>query len=46
MKLFKYLLICAALALTGCTFTRNAPLISSEIQINDSANNNEIPLVP
>lgn len=30
---------------TGCTYNRNAPLISSEIQINDSANNNEIPLI-
>jgi hypothetical protein len=32
--------------LSGCTINRNAPLISSEIQINDSANNNEVPLLP
>jgi len=40
--------VAAALAVllsTGCTYNRNAPLISSEIQINDSANNNEIPLL-
>jgi hypothetical protein len=47
------LFISAALAVllgSGCRsplveINRNAPLISSGIQINDSANNNEIPLI-
>jgi hypothetical protein len=39
-------IVAACLCGSGCTITRNAPLISSEIQINDSANNNEVPLLP
>lgn len=38
-------LIAGAFLFSGCTYNRNAPLVSSEIQVNDSANNNEIPLI-
>lgn len=42
--LFLSAAVCVILS-TGCTYNRNAPLLFSEIQINDSANNNEIPLI-
>jgi hypothetical protein len=43
MKIILSIIILSTLS--ACTFTRNAPLISSEIQIRDSANNNELPLL-
>ena len=31
-------------SLQGCTYTRNAPLFQSDIQINDSLDNNTLPV--
>lgn len=44
--IFIFLISSFILLSSGCTYNRNAPWLSSEIQINDSANGNTIPISP
>jgi hypothetical protein len=40
-----FLLACAVMILTGCTYNRNAPLFSAPL-INATGNTTTVPLVP
>lgn len=44
-----FLLVCIVgicLLSSGCSYTRNAPLFSNQIEINDSANGNAVTPIP